>query len=462
MLSSTRMTCHKNDKNDDATGQMVVTLGSLASLGNSAPALGALGGSKVIEAPVIQRNRLSAIGVGAGIDEGDEEEGFDVSANGSDGGVVQIDPKAVRFSQMGDLAKQTSFGKSEQLMGGIELGGHGAEVASRGMSSVQADAAGARLSERRCSATSTSAVSDERMSATSGGRMSQDRNRNERSETVAKAIEPLNRLLRARTRTLEQFTTEHEAVRHRKHAFKEVMREFALETTELEPILTDLMRYDHNELVSESIGLLVRHFEQRKVLNSAGQASTLIVKQRMVEMIGVFDGLLRKLEFLSNRRRLFHLELYQASKLMSELCAFCYGEPDENDGRSAAQGSNRTGSHRTGRTRGGKSSVAMLDADHTRGMCLELVGRAEVQPKSTMLTLIEEEGSSKMSAYAISNVFRSGARLHIRDASGVSHVYTVRTVTANQRRIQVDRILEEPPADGIVWVMLENRVGPPE
>ena len=172
----------------------------------------------------------------------------------------------------------------------------------------------------------------------------------------------------------KSFDNAHDAVRHRRHVFREVMAEFALETAELEPILTDLMRYDHMDLVSEAIGLLVRHFEQRKVLVQAGSKTFLAVKEQMVDMIGIFNELLHKLDSLTRRRRLYDHELYQASRLLSQLCAYCFSEPDEADGRSAALGSYRSGRSMSRRTSG--RTVAVLDADHTKGCSLELAARA--------------------------------------------------------------------------------------
>ena len=46
----------------------------------------------------------------------------------------------------------------------------------------------------------------------------------------------------------------------------------------------DLTFYQHKDLVSQALGLLVRHFEQRRVLRDTGLQVQLLVKPAMVGM----------------------------------------------------------------------------------------------------------------------------------------------------------------------------------
>jgi hypothetical protein len=93
-------------------------------------------------------------------------------------------------------------------------------------------------------------------------------------------------------------------------------------------VLLDLTFYEHPELVTAAMGLLVRHFEQRSVLISLARETRLLVKDHMVAMYRHFDTVLRKLHLLAGRRRLFDEEPYQAARLMSILTMLCYEESE--------------------------------------------------------------------------------------------------------------------------------------
>ena len=54
----------------------------------------------------------------------------------------------------------------------------------------------------------------------------------------------------------------------------------------------DLTFYQHKDLVSQALGLLVRHFEQRRVLRDTGLQVQLLVKPAMVGMYTAFDEVL--------------------------------------------------------------------------------------------------------------------------------------------------------------------------
>ena len=191
------------------------------------------------------------------------------------------------------------------------------------------------------------------------------------------------------------------------------------------PVLMDLTFYDHKELVSSALGLLVRHFEQRTVLKNAGlqvmgphchhhlhtTTSTpppphhsshlppslllltfrppssvgmqvqLCVKKTMIEMYSAFEEKLRRLNRLTRRRKLFGEELYQAALLMGQLTMHCYEE-----GTVAGMGGKSAAGRSATSKRSGKTS--RTKTDHTAGVYLQLVGRVKVTPGSrkAMLT----------------------------------------------------------------------------
>ena len=100
---------------------------------------------------------------------------------------------------------------------------------------------------------------------------------------------------------------------------------------DLVSILIDLTYYKSPPLVSAALGLLVRQFEQRKVLEQAARKVQLLVKPSMCKMYSSFDHLLSQLSALAERRRLYDDETYTAVVLMGQLTARCFEIPDEDD-----------------------------------------------------------------------------------------------------------------------------------
>ena len=80
-----------------------------------------------------------------------------------------------------------------------------------------------------------------------------------------------------------------------------------------------LWREEGPSLLWQALGLLVRHFEQRNVLARLGGQVQLLVKPSMITMYQTFDDLLKQLDRLARRRRLFDEELYRAARLMGQL-----------------------------------------------------------------------------------------------------------------------------------------------
>ena len=136
--------------------------------------------------------------------------------------------------------------------------------------------------------------------------------------------------------------------------------EVAQAAADLVPVLLDLTFYEDDGLVSAALGLLVRQHEQRKVLEQQGRKVQLLALEQMIRMYGTFDRLLTELSRLSERRRLFSDELYQAVQLMSLLTMHCYEEEDGANSPRESTGSAPRGLHR------GKSFVSR--GDHTAGM----------------------------------------------------------------------------------------------
>ena len=230
----------------------------------------------------------------------------------------------------------------------------------------------------------------------------------------------------------------------RKEAFNTIMKQLHFDERELVPILMDLLRYDHVQLVSESMGLLVRQFEQRKVLAEAGSKAFLLVKDQMVEMLNVFDGLLRRLSVLAARRRLFDQELYEAAAIMSKLSVYCYSpcEPTDDMPTATLEKANSRKFSSSRRT----SAVDMIDGpgDHSQPCILEPVGCAEVIDINR-IKLKQEDVSSAAGngAAAPANILNVGSCLHINN-----HKYTVREATSGGCEVMLDRPLK---ASGLTW-----------
>ena len=66
------------------------------------------------------------------------------------------------------------------------------------------------------------------------------------------------------------------------------------------PVLMDLTFYEHESLVSQALGLLIRHFQQRTALQSFGLKSQVLTKPDVVKLYSTFD------DILSHKGTLFH------------------------------------------------------------------------------------------------------------------------------------------------------------
>ena len=217
-------------------------------------------------------------------------------------------------------------------------------------------------------------------------------------------------------------------------------------SSDLVPVLLDLLFYDEPRLVSAALGLLVRQFEQRKVLELAARKVQLLQAPLMCRMYAAFDELLSQLSRLSERRRLFGDELYQAVRIMGLLTMHCYeeGEEGERDDRSSRAPSRSRSLAKSG------SVATTRYKDHTQGLYLLLVGRAmaRVGSKSLRVTRSEETTPPVL----------VGSRLHL-----LGSVYVVQGVEGD--RIDLAReVLAEgaPPSmaggeEAEVWLFLEQK-----
>ena len=108
--------------------------------------------------------------------------------------------------------------------------------------------------------------------------------------------------------------------RSRSIAFEKLFELLSFGNTEtLVSVLMDLTFYEHPALVSSSLALLVRQFEQRRVLHDTTLRVQLLVKERMVATYSTFDELLRRLSLLASRRKLFDDELFETACILGEL-----------------------------------------------------------------------------------------------------------------------------------------------
>ena len=106
---------------------------------------------------------------------------------------------------------------------------------------------------------------------------------------------------------------------------------------DLTAILIDLTYYKSPQLVTAALGLLVRQFEQRKVLEDAARKVQILVKPAMCRMYSTFDGLLSQLTRLAERRRLYDDEPYRAIVLLGHMTARCYEVTDIEDEEDEAE-----------------------------------------------------------------------------------------------------------------------------
>lgn len=232
-------------------------------------------------------------------------------------------------------------------------------------------------------------------------------------------------------------------------------------------VLIDLTFYEHKELASQAFGLLVRQFEQRKVLADAGRRVQLLVRPKMVQMYRTFDDLLRQLNRLAARRRLFDAELYRATRLMGELTMHCYEEAaEEGAGGKSAAGGSRAGS-RAGRSAAGRSGQSGSRAagksavDHTAGIYLALVGRARVAIGRSTVEFTTLEGSPPRMVRPGESLQIEGAMYHVKWASSDSGYAAELDRPLKRSDGQPLHPNLQPGGSGEVWVMLESKTPGP-
>ena len=191
----------------------------------------------------------------------------------------------------------------------------------------------------------------------------------------------------------------------------------------------------------------MRQYEQRKVLELQARRVQLLVRKSMCTMYATFDDLLSQLSLLSERRRLFNHEPYQAVLLvrpnaarfyavlafsltpcnsqssslyfllgqMGLLTMYCYEDAEEEEdddeklaGRSDGACSESAQSRaRSRRSDGAQSKRSVMRTDHTAGMYLLLVGRAMATLGSVTLSMTVSEETRGVPPIL------TGSRLHV-------------------------------------------------
>jgi hypothetical protein len=182
--------------------------------------------------------------------------------------------------------------------------------------------------------------------------------------------------------------------------------------------LMDLSFYEHPELVSQALGLLVRHFQQRSSLRRFGSAVQVLLKPEVVRLYSTFDDLLSQLGRLAARRRLFDNERYAATRLMGLLSMYCYEEGgEEGDGRSHA--SKLTARSRLAASKTQTIQAAATETDHTAGIYLLLVGRATVEIGSdeVAMTHVDAHGGEARAPRRGDRIQLEGGMYQVKEAA---------------------------------------------
>lgn len=138
---------------------------------------------------------------------------------------------------------------------------------------------------------------------------------------------------------------------------------------------------DHRELVEAALELVVRHFQQKTVLYRAAKSAQLLVKPEVVQHATVLEELVKQLDRLASRRRLFGNEKYNAVRVMGLLTAYCY------EATATATGS----AGRVSQAPPPEASSALLDpfvTDHTSGLYLLPIGKARATLGAREITIV--------------------------------------------------------------------------
>ena len=109
-------------------------------------------------------------------------------------------------------------------------------------------------------------------------------------------------------------------------------------------VLLDCMNYEKPELIEVATGLLIRHFEQKRVLANNLKGVQLLVKERAKQMYTLFEELLRRLSLLAGRRRLFDDdtqtppldESFQTVQTLMQLTSWLYDDGAASEPRDAS------------------------------------------------------------------------------------------------------------------------------
>ena len=145
-------------------------------------------------------------------------------------------------------------------------------------------------------------------------------------------------------------------------------------------VLLDCMNYEKPELTEVATGLLIRHFEQKRVLADNLKGVQLLVVERMKQMYSLFEELLRRLNLLASRRRLVDDdtqsppldESFQTVQTLMQLTSWLYDDGDPTESRDSSDTLKPSN---------------VVSQDHTASIYLRLVGKARVEVGKSVITV---------------------------------------------------------------------------
>lgn len=174
-------------------------------------------------------------------------------------------------------------------------------------------------------------------------------------------------------------------LKSRRECLGEIKQVFNLrEAGDIVAILCDLMRYDSYDLASSATSLLLRQFEERRVLAAAGRQVQLLVRPHMVESVTTLEGLVHRLGKLAANRRLYSEELYEAAWLVGLLTIQCYDK--QEDGAAGAADDDGASTVLSATTH----AKSALEVDQSDTRCLTCIGRVRLMGKDAQFVAFEK------------------------------------------------------------------------
>lgn len=192
---------------------------------------------------------------------------------------------------------------------------------------------------------------------------------------------------------------------------------------DLTKVAIDLTNYEHKELVSEALSLLVQRFESQRDVHEALQRTQLLVKPSMISLFGAMDDLLRQLSDLARRTGGAGRsadDKFETCSILSQLTQCCTEEADGDAAMSAAPSS-----YSRMRRRGPASSST---SGHAAGVYLLLIGRATASAGSEVVAFTQL-------AAGVERLPRPGEKLWLAGS-----IYVVKRVDADAKKARARRL----------------------